>query len=298
MDSKIPEMAEGRNTIGMSAASLLVLLAVVSAGCDTQNGDGAVDAGGDTDTDSDGDMDTDTDVDSDADTDADSDTDTDTDGDSDGDCVQDPWDGVWTYGESYPEGPYGFKGSVCWGDLGGAWTEWGDTIPDICLPDQDETTVCLSDFYGSTDVAYDVVFVDFSAMWCSPCNWAAMGEHDFLGHLEENGWHPKWVTVLGEPSEAGGYPTAEDAAVWIESHDLGDEATVLYDAEKVWAPEVFNDAWPSDPDRAWPTVFAVDPENMLIWTSVSGWSDPGNESEWEESLNWWDAMLEWASSHD
>jgi len=118
--------------------SVLWALALAASG----PGLGCDDGGGfSSDGDSDGDSD------SDADTDADSDTDSDTDTDT---------------GAGYPAGPYGFTPSMLWDDPIGEWTDDGEIIPNICLPDANGDERCLGDLYGSAD--YRVLIVDFTSM--------------------------------------------------------------------------------------------------------------------------------------
>jgi hypothetical protein len=146
-------------TIRIQAALAAILaLGLGAAGC---GDDDATDAGADAMHDSG--ADTDSDTDSDAGTDADTDSDSDT--GKDYSCVEKPWDGVHTYGDAYADGPYGFKGSICRDPvaLTEEWIDYGDTIPDVCLPNQDDVEVCLHDFYERPDL--DLLLVDFSALW-------------------------------------------------------------------------------------------------------------------------------------
>jgi hypothetical protein len=144
----------------MTRTHLLMLAAVLAllvpaAGCDKSSG---------------GDDDAGKDAAPDASTDAGSDTGSETDTGSESDtnkdfaCKDKPWNGTKTYGDSYPDGPYGYKGSVCRDQAGdGTWIDYGDTIRDICVMNQDNEEVCMNDFLGSP--SYDVLVVTFSAMW-------------------------------------------------------------------------------------------------------------------------------------
>ncbi len=281
------------------------VLFVLSSGCtftvlepvglDTRGdggADGATDA--DADTDSDGDTDTDVDTDSDSDTDTDMDTDIDSDTDSDIDsdadtdtdtgtdtgpgpdtdtdmvCPANIWDGEWTYGETYPEGPYGFKGSICWDEDGyGEFIEHGDTIPDICLPDYQDRAFCLQDLYKSVD--FDLIFVDMTAIWCPYCNYPATSAGQFLSKLLVNGWRAQWVSVIEENADEQP-PTVEDAAEWQSIHDI--QGIVLYDPTEFWRQFFITDRWPHDDSRGWPTIFIVHTSNLLIWETIVGWVDP------------------------
>jgi thiol-disulfide isomerase/thioredoxin len=231
---------------------------------------GGLAACGDDDDDNDGGA---TDADTDADSDADSDADADADADSDSDvvCTGNTWDGTWTYGEDYAEGPYGFRGSMCWNwntePASGNWITEGDTIPDVCLPNELDEQICLSDYYKSHD--YDLLIVDFTAMWCPPCNAMANDEHAFLQALGNAGYATMFISIIEEPVTQGGFPTAANAETWKTSKGLSGE--VLYDATHSWLNQVMSDKWPGDSDRGYPTWFIVHTSNMLIWDAKSGW---------------------------
>ena len=240
-------------TTGLSA------LVCVCAGCHRVS-EISPDAAPDGDTDADDDTSTDADTDSDGETDSDSGSESDSDSDTgddtevDTECNGVPWDETWTYGEDYAAGPYGFKGSMCWNfDEGtGTWTIWGDTIPDICLPNQNDTEICLD--YYLYDEAHDLIFLSYSATWCPTCQWTAEGEQLFLDALADNGWSARWIHVIGEPDNPDDAPTVADAAEWVSQFDLGDDPQVLYDADGTWYAPVFDDKWPTE-ERGWPMIF-------------------------------------------
>jgi hypothetical protein len=182
------------------------------------------------------------------------------------DCPDNVWDDVWTYGESYAPGPYGFKGSMCRaGGANGDWIEHGDTIPDVCLPDENDVEVCLSDYFGGET---DLLIVDFTAMWCPPCNALADDEGDFIAAIEEAGYSVEFISVLEENAQYE-VPSAANAATWKTSKGL--EGVVLYDADQTWLNDVMSDKWPSESDRGYPMWFLISTSNMLIWDEMAGW---------------------------
>jgi peroxiredoxin len=251
----------------LTGMALLALAAPIS-GCkddDSSAADGGADTGVDGDTDADTDGDTDTDADTDADSDSDSDSDTEY------ACPEQTWDGEHTYGESYPDGPYGFKGSMCryienkqWHT---DWLEWGSTIPDVCLPNQDDKEVCFHDLLRSP--AYDILIVDFTAQWCPPCNQMAEDEAQLVSDLDAAGWRVGFVSVLEEPILPGGFPTAANAKQWKTQHNL--DGDVLYDNKHTWLDKALQDGWKNDTIGAYPRWFVVHPSNLLVWQSGAGW---------------------------
>ncbi|MEQ1504261.1 MAG: hypothetical protein ABMB14_18610, partial [Myxococcota bacterium] len=151
--------------------------------------------------------------------------DSDGDGYADGDELiegSDPLDassgiylGGWPYNPFKDDlGNPGFSGSISIGGL----------YPDLVGVDQFGQEVHLYDLAGGGVP----VVVDFSTVWCPPCNdWA-----DYLAGIEtvNNAWvnapniraavesgEVRWVTVLLE-NISGGEPTDQDAVSWSEVH--------------------------------------------------------------------------------
>jgi len=188
--------------------------------------------------------------------------------------------------DTYPTGPYGWNPSMLWDSNAGTgeWTSTGSTIGEMCLPNAAGEEVCLSDFYKHAEK--DIIFLDFSAMWCAPCRAAAQGEHEFIAHLESNGWNPVWITVLLESNS--GSPTQSDAQQWAQDYGLSDDK-VLYDT---------NGAWFVGASSGYPTVHVIHNSNMLIWDRQAGWVGP-SDGYWNDWLNFFsgsNGLLEYCAT--
>ena len=94
-------------------------------------------------------------------------------------------------------------------------------MPDFRLVDQHGDTVSMWQFYGQ------VVLLDVSTMWCSPCQELGKTTQETWEYYADNGFI--YLTVLQENVE-GGEPTLEEVNMWVESFDI--EQPVLADGDK------------------------------------------------------------------
>lgn len=237
--------------------------------------------------------DADSDSDADGDSDADMDTDLDTDSDPAFTCPVsnewkvDPWDGEWEFGPDYAEGPYGFRGSMCpmrveepdeSPVIQMVYTHFGDTVPDICLPNHVDDIVCLSQYYRSGK--YDLIVINHTAIWCPICSDQARDEVALREALALEGWDVVWIEIIGENESGSRYPSVHDAYEWKITHNV--EGDVLYDGNKSWFDDITYDRWRTDKDRNWPSFFFIHTSNMLIWDVYVGWPTSNTGKVWSD----------------
>ena len=112
--------------------------------------------------------------------------------------------------------------------------ERGDIVPDFRLMDQHGETVSLWQFHGQ------VVVLDISTMWCSPCRELAEGAEETWEEFEEHGF--VYLTVLPEDVEREA-PDNDDLNQWGDHYGISQP--ILSDPERGYsAPAVPGDAFP------------------------------------------------------
>jgi hypothetical protein len=167
---------------------------------------------------------------------------------------------------TYPGGPFGWKGSIRYTGDTPYWDGNGDYLDNIRLADTTDAWTFPAQHYCSTEI--DVLFYDFTAMWCPPCNQAADEEGAFITWMGDHGWRVAFMSVV-EEDPAGNQPTLANAQTWKSSHGI--ESDVLYDPMWYYHRAPFMDTWPEEAARGWPSFFVVNPDNMMIWATFSGW---------------------------
>jgi len=138
------------------------------------------------------------------------------------------------------------------------WESCASTIGDhpcnFTLVNQEGSEVNLYDFYGSP------VVIDFSAMWCGPCQIAAVDIEDTVNEFPEI----NYITILIE-NKSGQDPTTEDLDWWAQTHGIS-EPVLAGNRDLLQPTDPFG--WPIS---AWPTFFYIDDE-MVLQHSHRGYS--------------------------
>ena len=144
-----------------------------------------------------------------------------------------------------------------------AWATWeecsqseGDHPCNFTLKDQHGDDVSLYDFYGSP------IILDFSAMWCGPCNMAAIELQETVDKYKDDDL--RYITVLIDNSQ-GDPPTQEELARWATDYGIsepvlgGNRDMLNGDASLGW------------PLGSWPTFVGITSE-MEIHLVMTGFS--------------------------
>lgn len=119
-------------------------------------------------------------------------------------------------------------------DLVGVGYQERQTIPDARLRDQHGAEVSTWQFYG------EVVLIDISTMWCSPCQDIARHVQPTQDDYADEGF--VYLTILHE-NVHNQPPSQADLDEWAEA--FGIEAPILADGDQVTAAAVTQNQYPA-----------------------------------------------------
>ena len=139
-----------------------------------------------------------------------------------------------------------------WGD--DCSNEVGGHPCNFSLENQEGNVVSLYDFFETP------VVLDFSAMWCGPCQYAAIEINDIVSEFPEI----SYLTVLID-NEYGEPPTQEDLQKWSTIFEIS-EPVLGGNREMISSNPGFG--WDI---TAWPTFYYINDE-MIIEHTHAGYS--------------------------
>ncbi len=117
--------------------------------------------------------------------------------------------------------------------------ETGEVVPDFRLTDQKGQEVSMWQFHG------EVVALDISTMWCSPCRELAEGAEETWEEFEADGF--VYLTVLPENVERE-TPSLEDLNAWGDT--FGISQPIISDPERLYSGDAV-------PGEAFPQVYII-----------------------------------------
>jgi len=145
----------------------------------------------------------------------------------------------------------------------------GQSICNLALKDQDDKVWQLHSLKGN------VVLLDFSAMWCSPCQSAATTVQKTQDDYESEGF--SYITVLVDDPD-GDTIELDDVQAWVNSYGIN-TATVLQGSRDL----IDYNAIEGYPLASWPTFVFVD-RDLNIYYGVYGFNEEFIRSKIEEML--------------
>jgi thiol-disulfide isomerase/thioredoxin len=145
----------------------------------------------------------------------------------------------------------------------------GQSICNLALKDQDDKVWQLHSLKGN------VVLLDFSAMWCSPCQSAATTVQKTQDDYESEGF--SYITVLVDDPD-GATIELDDVQAWVNSYGIN-TATVLQGNRDL----IDYNAVKGYPLASWPTFVFVD-RDMNIYYGMYGFNEEFIRSKIEEML--------------
>ena len=145
----------------------------------------------------------------------------------------------------------------------------GEKICNLVLPDHLLDTWKLYDYEG------DIIMLDFSAMWCSPCREAAKISQSLQD--EYGSYGVQIVTVLLADT-ANNEPDADDAQAWIDQYGITSAKVLLGSTDLIGDPDEGG-----YPISAYPTFVFIDRE-LTLYDGIYGYSETYIKETLEEML--------------
>ena len=154
----------------------------------------------------------------------------------------------------------------------------GDKACNFRLADQDGDTWDLYSYEG------DVILLDFSTIWCYPCQVAGLSTQSIQDEYAAEGF--QFVTVILQGS-SGQEPTEEEIDSWVNEHDITTAPILRGSNEKmIDSQEPGAVSTPGQTGyllNGYPTYIYID-RNMLFYSGHVGFSEEHVRQTIEEGL--------------
>jgi len=138
--------------------------------------------------------------------------------------------------------------------------ERGQLAPDMRLVDQHGATVSLWQFAGT------VILLDFSTMWCAPCQDIATHVDDTWKDFEDQGF--TYLTILSQ-DDFSNIPDDEDLNSWAEDYDI--TAPILSD-DRGYTDGII------PPGGGFPQLMLIDRDMIVTIDAIQPVTDPAVRS--------------------
>ena len=145
----------------------------------------------------------------------------------------------------------------------------GDKACNFRLTDQDGNTWDLYQHEG------DVIVLDFSAVWCPPCQMAAEHTQD----IQDTYTDVQMVTILIDGNTPGLEPTEEEINQWVTSHGITTAPILQGSREKMFDPAAIE----GYSLGGFPTYLYIDKE-LKFYAGHTGFNDEYTRLKIEEGL--------------
>jgi len=134
----------------------------------------------------------------------------------------------------------------------------GDEICDLVLKDQNDDVWHLYDLEG------DIILIDFSAMWCGPCQSAATTVQEIQDFYNTEGF--QYITILIDDT-SGDTVELDEVQFWADTFGIDTQPVLQGNRDLV-------DGDPSlgYPISSWPTFVFVDRDLSIFW-GIYGYSE-------------------------
>tara|TARA_Y100000034_G_scaffold53996_1_gene66201 strand:- start:1850 stop:2440 length:591 start_codon:yes stop_codon:yes gene_type:complete len=145
----------------------------------------------------------------------------------------------------------------------------GDKVCDLILKDQNDELWRLYDLEGN------VIVLDFSAMWCAPCQNAASTVQQTQDDYESEGFN--YITVLID-DPAADTVELDEVQAWADSHGI--ETTSVLQGSRDLIDQTAIEGYPI---VSWPTFVFIDRDLNVHW-GIYGFNEEYIRTQIEEML--------------